>query len=94
MNFCLGALWYLASMLQVPRLRHRELGEMEPEEENLPPSTPRVPNRAPDELWEVEGVCEDTVPGQEILADHSDPLWVLRGHRGWLAHAPGRQHVI
>ena len=57
----------------------RELGEMEPEKENLPPSTPRVPNRAPDELWEAEGVREDTVLGQEILADHSDPLRVLRG---------------
>lgn len=65
-------------MLQVPRLKHRKLGEMETEE-TLPPSVPRAPSRAPDEFWEVKGVGEETSLGHQILADHSDPFWVLWG---------------
>lgn len=65
-------------MLQVPRLRHRKLGEMETEG-TLPPSIPRAPSMAPDELWEVERARKETSLGQQILADHSDPFWVLWG---------------
>lgn len=67
-------------MLQVPRLRRRKLGEMETEETH-PPSVPRAPSRAPDELWEVEGAHEETSFGQQILADHRDPFRVLWGQR-------------
>ena len=66
-------------MLQVPKLRHRELGEMETEKESLHPSIHGAPSRAPDNLWEFKGSCEETVLGQQILADHSDSLRVLRG---------------
>lgn len=65
-------------MVQVPILRHRELGELEPEKEDLPHSLPRVPGRVPDTLWQGESICEDTILGHEVLADHSNPLRVLQ----------------
>ena len=66
-------------MLQVPRLRHRESGEMETDEESLHPSIHRAPSEAPDNLWEFKGACEETFLGYQILADYSDPLRVLWG---------------
>lgn len=86
-------------MVQVPKLRHRKLGEKETEEPPAPhrlppPPGPRAPSRAPDELWEVEGACEDTSAGQQILADHSDPFRVLRGQRvGGYAPRPSAHDI-